>query len=310
MLRRDFLAAAASAPLLSPALLAAKSRIDMSRIAVLTDEVAKSPAEAIAFAKQYGVKWLELRGVPGGGGHYGSLPEDKLKEAAKQFADNGLKVSFLNTGFFKITLPGTEPVFRNPETAERREKRLARAESELKNWKESVRKAIVSAHAFGVDKMRVFTFLRVAEPESVFDRCADVIGEMSQIASREQVKLLVENETACNVVTCAEVARFMKLLPEKWVGVNWDPWNGLALKEQPFPEGYALMPKKRLWNVQMKGHSLLDAERKLDWRSIFGALDKDGYKGNVGLETHYFDGTNLEKSHASMVEIRRLLEQS
>jgi sugar phosphate isomerase/epimerase len=96
--RREFLAAAASAPLLS-----AKNRIDMSRIAVLTDEVAKSPAEAIEFAKKYGLKWLELRGVPGGGGHYGHLPEATLKQVVKEFHDNGLKVSFLNTGFFKTT---------------------------------------------------------------------------------------------------------------------------------------------------------------------------------------------------------------
>src|SRR5687767_7383598 len=105
MHRRTFLALAASAPLAR-----AKNRIDMSRIAVLTDEVAKSPAGAIAFAKQYGVTWLELRNVPGGKGHYGHLPEAELKQAAKEFHDNGLKVSFLNTGFFKITLPGTEPV--------------------------------------------------------------------------------------------------------------------------------------------------------------------------------------------------------
>jgi hypothetical protein len=58
----------------------------------------------------------------------------------------------------------------------------------------------------------------------------------------------------------------------------------------------------------MKGHSLLDAERKLDWRAIFAALDRDGYKGYAGLETHYFDGTMIEKSHLSTKEIIRLLE--
>jgi hypothetical protein len=69
MKRREFVAAIASAPFLH-----AKNRIDMSRIAALTDEVAKSPAEAIAFVKKYGLTWVELRNVPGSKGHYGHCP--------------------------------------------------------------------------------------------------------------------------------------------------------------------------------------------------------------------------------------------
>jgi L-ribulose-5-phosphate 3-epimerase len=306
MRRRDFLAAMASSPVLNAK--SAKNRIGMARIAVLTDEVAKSPAEAIAFAKQYGVSWLELRGVPGGGGHYGHLPEPALKQAVKEFNDNGLKVSFLNTGFFKITLPGTEPVLRRPETPEAREKRLARSKFEFENRRQRLEEAIRAAHILGVDKMRVFTFLRVEQPQSVFQQVADVIGEMAEIAGKEKVKLAIENEGACNVVTCAETAAFIKLLPEKTVGINWDPLNGVAQKEPPYPDGYNLLPKKRIWNVQMKGHSLLDEDRRLDWRTIFSALDKDGYQGKIGLETHYFDGTLIEKSNQSMQEIRRILE--
>ena len=40
---------------------------------------------------------------------------------------------------------------------------------------------------------------------------------------------------------------------------------------------------------------------------MIAALEKDGYGGALGLETHYFDGTNIEKSHLSMQEILRLV---
>jgi sugar phosphate isomerase/epimerase len=109
-------------------------------------------------------------------------------------------------------------------------------------------------------------------------------------------------------VTCVEIADFLKLLPQKSIGLNWDPLNGTSQKENPYPDGYSLLPKKRIHNVQMKGHSLLDDQRKLDWRAIFAALDRDGYKGCAGLETHYFDGTLIEKSHLSVKEIIRILE--
>ena len=44
--------------------------------------------------------------MPGGGGHYMRQSDEKLKESAKLFHDNGIQVSFLNSPMFKITLPG------------------------------------------------------------------------------------------------------------------------------------------------------------------------------------------------------------
>jgi sugar phosphate isomerase/epimerase len=302
--RREFFAAA----LATPALLRGGSAgFAFSRVAMLTDEIARNPADAIAFCTKYGIRNVEVRSVPGGGGHYGLMPEDKLREAVKQFRDNGLKVTFLNTPFFKTTLPGTEPVLRRPETPENREKRLARHQAEFDRRRQDFQTAFRNAHILGTDKMRVFTFLRVAEPESVFGRTAEVIGEMATLAAKEGIRLAVENEGACNVVTCSEIAGFLKLIPQKNVGINWDPMNGMS-REKPYPNGYALLPKHRIWNVQFKGKSLLEPNLKLDWGAILGALVKDGYKGFAGLETHYLDGTDPEKAHLCVAEIKRILE--
>lgn len=304
MKRREFLAAA-----LAPAALPGMNeRIGMSRIAAMTDEVAASPADAIAFCKQYGLRWVELRGVPGSTEHYGRIPDAEIRQAAKELADNGLRVSFLNTPFFKITLPGSEPMMRSPETPENRTKRLARHQAEFDRRREDFPRAFANCHALGTDKMRVFTFLRVAEPEKVFSQVADVIGEMAEMARAEGIRLLVENENSCNVVTCAEVAQFLKLMPQANVGFNWDPMNGADMKENPLPEGYAKLPKKRIWNVQIKGKSLLESDHKLDWSGIVAALSKDGYGGQLGLETHYSRDLRIEKSHVCMKEIRRVLE--
>jgi len=119
--------------------------------------------------------------------------------------------------------------------------------------------------------------------------------------------LLVENEASCNVGTSAELASMLKLIPNKNVGLNWDPQNALPLKETPFPNGYDLLPKKRIWNVQAKGKGLLDEQQRLDWAAIIHALEKDNYQGEVGLETHYFDGTNMEKAQLSMQELVRIV---
>jgi sugar phosphate isomerase/epimerase len=305
MQRRQLLAL----PFAAAPLFAGAKRIDMSRISVLTDEAATTPQEAIAFCKQHRLRWVELRGVPGKGqGAYWNKPEEFLRQARREFDDAGLRVSFLNTPFFKITLPGTEPAFRKPETAEARERRLARAQVEYGRRAEDFRKASGAAQILGVDMMRVFGFLRVADPKTVEDRVVNGIGEMAEITRKEGVRLLIENEGSCNIATSMELASAVNKLPAKSVGANWDPMNGMSFDEVPFPAGYASLPKKRIGNVQIKGRTLLDEKYKLDWGAIFTALVKDGYRGQVGLETHIFGPELIQKGHESMREIARIVE--
>ena len=303
MHRRNFLLSTLTAP----ALFGAK-RIDLSRISLLTDEIARTPAEAIAFARQYGIQWVELRGVPGGGGTYAYLPEEKLLEVAKDFKANGLAVSFLNTPMLKFTLPGTEPARRREETVDAKKVRNERDKLQFERRIDDLSKAIRAAHIFGVKGVRVFTFTRVAEPESLFPKIAELLDEMVAIAEKEGIELLVENEASCNVATCAELKRICELVPRKGFGINWDPVNAMNSKEKPFPEGYALLPKKRIHNVQMKARALVIGPDFIDWGGVFKALVKDGYKGKVGLETHVFDGTLIEKSHLCMKKIQELVK--
>jgi sugar phosphate isomerase/epimerase len=291
---------------LTAAGLAARNRVDSGRISIITDECAKTPAEAVAFARKFGLKWLELRSVPGGRAEYYTLPEADLRAAAKEFSENGIRVSFLNTGMLKFGLPGTEPARRRPETDEQRAAREASQQKRFDGRMESLDKAIRAAHILGTDKIRIFTFTRVAEPEKLFPRLAEIIGPMVRVAEREKVKLLVENETSCNVGTCAELAGLVKLLPSKALGINWDVMNGMALKETPLP-GLQPAAEKRIHNVQIKGRSLLKGPQWLDWAAIFRTMVKDGYKGQFGLETHIFDDKLIEHSHECMAEILRLV---
>jgi sugar phosphate isomerase/epimerase len=302
MLRRTFLLAGAAAPALFGA-----NKIDWGRISLLTDEIAKTPADAIAFAKQYAIRWVELRGLPGQGRSYFLMEPDELRSAAQELKDAGLKVSFLNTSMLKFSLPDTDPPRRTPETPEQKEKRVARDTQMLARRQEDLRKAIRAAQAFDIDMVRIFTFTRLAEPESVYQRVADLIGELALSARKEGIKLLIENEGSCNVATSAELAAMLKLVGEKNVGINWDPVNGMNRKEAPFPDGYKLLPQDRLWNVQMKARALVIGPDFIDWGAVYRALEADGYQGKVGLETHVFDGTLIEKSHLCMEAIRKIV---
>ena len=288
-----------------------RNKFDRTRVSAITDEIATSPEGAIAFAHQYGMKWLELRDVPGARSrNYFLNDEPFLKDAAKQFAENGIKVSFLNANLLKFGLPGTEPVRRTPETPEARTKRIEREQVRFDRSEADLRTSIRSAHILGCKYIRTFAFTRVAEPESVFQRIADILGKFAAIAEKEGVVLLLENETSCNVAKCSELAAMMKAVPSKGLGINWDALNGADLKEPPMPIGYDLLPKKRLHNIQIKGRSILDYPQKLDWPAIFSALERDGYKGQVGLETHIFGPELIARSHDSMRAILKIVDPS
>src|SRR5438309_8409643 len=90
-----------------------KSRIDRSRISAISDEIAMSPEESVAFAHHFGLHWLELRDVPGLPGEqkpYFFLTGDELRWHGKLFREGGLRISFINTNLLKKGLPGTTPV--------------------------------------------------------------------------------------------------------------------------------------------------------------------------------------------------------
>ncbi|MDQ1474127.1 MAG: hypothetical protein QOJ99_5607 [Bryobacterales bacterium] len=307
MTRRELLAGAAGVVTASP-LKAFKSHITKANISAITDEIGKSQADAIAFAHQYGLQWVELRNVPETKKEFAFLTEPELKRWAAELAANKLKVSFLNTSLLKFTWPGMEPVRSRKETDEQRATRVA---AEQKRWdrrKEDVSIAVAAANIFGVDKIRVFTGTRVEHPETTYRQIVQVMEELIPIAERGKVRLLIENENSQNIGTAVEVRDIMAMLPSKSIGLNWDPQNALALKEVPWPDGYSVLPKDRMLNAQFKGKGLLDdSPERLNWKAILEAMQKDHYRGHIGLETHVFDGTLVEKAHESMKNILHMV---
>jgi sugar phosphate isomerase/epimerase len=286
----------------------AKTHLDKSRISAITDEIGLSTLEAIAFAHHYEMQNVEIRNSPGRKEYY-LLPESEIKADAELLAKEGLKVSFVNTGLLKYTWPGTEPLRRRPETPEARDKRVASEKLRWDQRSEDFQKAIRCAHIMGCDKVRVFAGTRVADPGTLYPIIADTLGELSKLAEKERVYLLLENEGSQNIATAQELADVMKLIPSKWVGFNWDPHNAYG-KEKAYPDGYGLLPKARMLNLQIKGKGVMpESPEKEDWRAIFAALNNDGYEGKVGLETHLFDGTLITAAHKSMDEIMKICRE-
>jgi L-ribulose-5-phosphate 3-epimerase len=311
MTRREWIASlAAAAPLATSAFSktgpASSGKVGLSRLSAISDEIATAPEGALAFARTYQMQWLELRNVPGQNTEYARLDEPQLKQASKEFKENGIRISFLNTGMLKFGLPGSEVKTSRPDTAEQKATRAAREQARFDERMKYLDNSIRAAHILELKDVRVFAFSRTTEPEKHYQRIAEVIGEMAVVAEREGIRLLLENETSCNAATCEESAALMKLIPSKVFGLNWDVLNGVDMKEPAFPHGYSLLPKHRIWNVQAKGKSLLEEGKTQDWQGIIRALAKDGYTGCIGLENHMFGRAHITNAHYAMRELIRV----
>jgi L-ribulose-5-phosphate 3-epimerase len=295
--RRDLLAGAA-ATLSVRGLSAAKSRITKSRISAITDEIGATQADAVAFAKEHGLQWVELRTVPGTKQEFAFLTPPELKGFAAQLAANKLKVSLLKTSLLKFPWPELSPSDQNLEADQKRWERR----------KDDLSSALAAAQTLGVDKLRLFTGARVASPEAAYPKIAQTIQELIPLAENAKIRLLIENEPTQNVATCAELKAILDLLPSNTIGFNWDPQNALALNETPWPGGYALLPKSRMLNAQIKAEGLPDGPKNLHWRAILDAMQKDGYQGQISLATEVFDGT-FQKADDAMREVMHIAGQ-
>ena len=285
MTRRDLLAGSA-ALFAAGGLCAAKTHLTKSRISAITDEMGSTQAGALAFARQHGLQWVELRNVPESKKEFAFLSEPELRGYAAELAANKLKVSLLKTSLLK---------FAWEEDAKRFERR-----------KDDLSHAITAAQILGVDKIRIFTGARAANPTTAYPAIVQIMEELIPLAENARVRLLIENEPSQNIGTCAELKAIMELLPSKSIGFNWDPQNALSLRETPWPGGYAQLPKARMLNVQIKAEGLTDGPQQINWRAVMEAMQRDGYQGEISVATETFDGT-FEKANDSIREVMHIV---
>jgi len=291
---------------------ASKAKLDRNRLSVMTDEVGRNLGEAITFAKQYQLKWVELR-AESGANYYDRMPAAKLKEVRKQLNDSGLQCSFLNCALLKFTLPGTKAV-RSEEFYENMYKTLGwTPESMWKDRMSTLQRCLDAANHLGTKQLRSFTFWRVENPRNVFPQLTEALHEMAEAAAKAGCRILVENEFACNMASSAETAEILKQVKHKGLALNWDPQNSSQFDQGGvYPGGLKLLPKNRIANVQMKAEGLIGPGTKLDWAGIIQALEKSGYTGLYGLETHTLKGPaiNIPASHQCLKEMLRLVGET
>jgi len=270
---------AESAPRLAAATLSSPKQF---KVAVISDGLSPDFESALKILKSYQVSWVEVRSV--WGKYNTEANPDQIRRLKELLDQYEIRCSQVDTALFKCTLPGTRtlgagaPVYPYAEQMD------------------LLKRAIERAHAWGTDKVRIFTFWRVADPEKIYGRISEEVQKAAEVAKSAGIRLTIENEDATNVGTVHELAKMLATLPSN-LGANYDIGNGLWLGEVPYPDGYKMLDPKRIWNMHLKGAdcgpSFRDCKEtfadqgQIDLKGQLRALVRDGYDGTLSLECEF-----------------------
>ena len=282
------------------------------KLGIITDEVASDLGKVLSdFYPKYQLRWAEIRNVKLGGKSecvYKTASPEQVKQIREQLDQAGVKVSVLDTGVYKIALPGTQPLGENAHD-------LNPVQGEYGRQLEELKRAAEVAHALGTDKIRIFTFKRVADPTAIFDRIVEELQKALTVAKEQNVTLLVENEFDCNVGTGGETAKLFKAITDRRLMHNWDPGNCMEAGEEPFPKAWDQLDHSRISHIHLKDSTGKGWKPigggKIDFVGQFHALKKMQYSGTLSLETHYRNAQKdpYTSSVESMDGLVRVLKQ-
>lgn len=270
------------------------------RIAAITDEFSPNLEEALKPMKEIGMTGAELRVV--WGKNIMDLTDEELDRAKQLISKAGMEVVSIASPLLKCVLPNA------PEVDNRFQHDIFASKHTFEDQPRLTERAFEIAGRMGAKIIRVFSYWRTVEPEKCYDAVVEALTGLAEKAAKHDKIIGLENEHACNVATAAESATILARVRHPNLKLVWDPANALCAGENPFPDGYKLLPKDRIVHVHtkdchMEGHKPIWGPlgtRTVDWRGQIAALLRDGYDGWLSLETHW-PGPNNDKMQASWI---------
>lgn len=209
------------------------------KLGAISDGFSQNLEKALQIMKGYGLSWVEIRGL--WGKYNTEATPEEIRRAKRLLDQYNFRCSVVDSGLYKCVLPGTEPISTED------------GYGPYSGQMDLLKRAIDRAHAWGTDKVRGFAFWRVADPKGIYPQISEELAKAATVAKGGGVRLVIENEEACNGATGHEIAAILKMTPSVNLGYNWDVGNGYEHGEVAYPDGYSALDKSRIWNIHLKG---------------------------------------------------------
>jgi sugar phosphate isomerase/epimerase len=270
------------------------------RISVINDEISPDFDHVCSVvSRDFGLNWIELRSM--WGKNTMDLSDAQIAEAKKILAKYNLQVTDIASPLFKTDWPGAP---RSPYGS--KGDMHGAVEVAFKHQDELLDRAISLAKQFNTGKVRCFDFWRLDDVAPYRDAIDEKLRSAAEIAGKQDILLVLENEFECNTATGREAARTLSAIPSPHLALNWDPANAVMRGElDAFPAAWETLPKNRVHHCHVK-NAVKNADGKIEWSPVgkgfidwtaqFRALQQIGYRDAVSLETHWHGAATPEES--------------
>ena len=281
-----------------------------SKLGVITDEITQDLDKALDFIASYSLSYCDLREL--WGRNIMTLSPSDLERAKQIIEKHHAQVAEIASPLFKYNLPEMPA-----QPSEKRDTFMATFTDQ--DTEDLLEKSFQIARLFGTQKIRIFSYWRVEDPEKAYPHVRERLAKAAAVAAQSKMTLLLENEPACNIGTGKELGRLVRDINSPALRAMWDPANAVVLDEIPYPDGYkhvrGLFPHLHVKDAKRdpstgKTRWLPVGSGDVDFRGQFQALLRDEYRGTISLETHYRrpDGNSLESSRESLEGLLKVLK--
>jgi sugar phosphate isomerase/epimerase len=283
------------------------------RLAVINDEITQDFEKACQItAIDFGLGWIELRSM--WNKNVTELSGKEIEDAVKVLAKYKLRVTDIASPLFKTDWPGA------PRSSKSETRDQFHAEFDANAQDKLLEHCVSLAKSFGTDRVRCFDFWRLDDQKPYRAAINAKLQQATDRCAKDEIVLLLENEMSCNTATGEEAAAVLEAIPKKNFMLNWDPGNAAALGSTPYPNGYQLLPKDRIGHCHCKD-AIRKPDNKYDWAPVGGgivdwvgqlqALQRDGFRYGLSLETHWRGaGTPEASTRISMDGLKKTLTKA
>lgn len=273
----------------------------MPRLGVITDEISEDLEHALAVCTELGIRDVELRSV--WNTSIVELSDDDLARVEALLRTSGFDTCSIASPFLKCHIAGDGEATGRTHSAS--------SSTRDKQWG-ILERSLEVAERLDAPVVRAFSFWRVSDPKSVRDEILDTLKKATDHVARAGKRIGLENEHACNVATGTEAAWYLERIPDRTLGLIWDPGNIAALGVPP-DEAQFRAVADRIHHVHVKDAvSLVEADGfttigqgVVDWPRQLRQLAGIGYDGVLSIETHFnLDGSREAATRACTTALR------
>lgn len=257
------------------------------KISGFSDEISPDIDEQFRHLQKLGIKYFEPRGV--NGKNISELNDEEAYELKKKTEEYGIKASSIGSPLGKIGI-----------------------EDDFEKHKELLRRVIRTAKILGCGYIRVFSFyIKDGNYEKHRDEVLRRMKEMTEIAAKENVILLHENEKGIYGDIPARCADILENIKSPSLGCVFDPANFIQCGAVTYPDAYEMLEKyityMHIKDCKPDGTVVPSGYGAGHIKEILAALDKKGYSGFLSLEPHLgsFEGVGALEENDKMLNLSK-----